>query len=1244
MTHHRPSLCRRVLPALFIATLPTAALATAQSLEYVELTNTYKTVTNFNVETTRGMSFSTAGMLAGINTHGSQLCVFFPGSLTPDVVVPTLNNPIAVDFYLPPTAAPGKEIAVVLCAGTHAVATHDTATGRILEVLQLPAETGDLVVDSENDRCFISIPGNNTCVQVRLPSLEIDAVFNVASQRPRFLSFDPGAADSIDDNRVFVAPETSGNNTISNTALLDGFLVAGGSVGFPDANVLAIDLDNWVFQTDGLPDEDLFLLPPQPTPSGVAPTVDAVAMLRRVGTLLMAHGRNPVTGDYWMVGTESLNTSGVNEPEIKGNFAVNLATISPTLGTGAPVPFNTLPQPSTFVDLDFVGGSYQAQHAISMPYALEFHPTGAALIAGSASDRIRILNTTGARIGDQDLPPGSIPRQIWTSDDGLVHLVYCWGTNVILAFDSSAVLQAMAADPNIIAPVGAGLIATFDLGVDPTPPTVARGRELFYDSSHSADSRFTCAHCHPGGGMDLLGWNLADFPHDHKDLMVTQSLRSIEDTFPYHWRGENDLEAFNSAFEGLLGGVRLTEDVTDPAIVAAGLSTDTNGIEFDEPSEFEDFKAFIFSLQVHANPHESIERRLDPNNTVDQDFLDPALMGATSTGGNPAVGQALMFKPGTLGAFSCADCHGLPNGAVGDPQVDDAGLVAGNLHLDVAHFRQLFHKEQPLVPISATDGSVTATWSVPRSGYGLSHDGNHTSIADFLLRNPFTLDTAQNEEADLAAFVQQADEGIAPAAHAVFQFDRTSRDSDLGFVRNTLIPQTGKDLRYEHWIDLAIVGQHRNAAGIMVDLRWSFDQLTSRFIPSDRTVTFANGTTGAQSWSQLGAAAQAGDAEFVLIGVPPGDGERWAIDRDDDGLDDTDEAAQFTDALAADTDGDGDPDGHEALNMGAPTNPAIQANDTTPASVVFARIDHTASTYIKLALEFTEPVTYEVIATGTLSGAVTERRFEFVTVDSVAVQRLTPSIPALTTNPAVVEPIPSVARIPNPYQFQINMTDLAGNTSSTVLTQSAETRDQLVLTPFVPGTPNTGPIPPPFLSRILTNLAWTQTPNGTTFSATAQVKARFDAPEVQAAYTGPTTPNGSASPEDQQVVAFQVIRVDAAGNRTVLSNTTGSPTYSTTTGSIFQDITFDTATPVNVGIDGPFLLAPATGPNGTATVDFSLSSPLPAGESICLNVIGIYEQDTSTTPAPPLNLMSPVSNASYNKPVTEAQYRALLFP
>lgn len=1208
---------------------------------YDELTNTYRSTANFNIETVRGLHVAPSLRILMINTHGSTLNMWVPGMQTSAPFFwPTLNNPIAVDAYTHstgPTTAP-IEYAVVLGGGTHALALHDLATGRIVRTLQLPAETGDVVVDQNGERAFVSLPGDNAVWQIGLPKLNVQAKFTVASQRPRFLHLDvdTGGSGSV---VVYVAPELSGNNTVSLNALQDAT-----HKNFPFANGFTLPVDLKPFLPGGLPDADLFAVTPHSTAGGPPPTLAAQAVLRNAGTILNAHGRNPETGAYWMVGVEALNTiSGslapTNEPLVNGKFALNRLTIAPTLSSSSP------PHANTFIDLDLVGPAYNSMFSISAPYGLAFHPSGYAAISGVASDQLRALDPAGNRVGDIELPPGSIPRSMAFDGTGVLMFVYCWGTNEVRVYDVNALLAAMAADSNQIAAVGAGYLLSFSLGADPASERIRHGRELFYDGDNSANGRFTCHHCHPGGGMDVIGWNIQDFPHDHKDLMVTQSLKSIEDTFPYHWRGERDLEAFNAAFAGLLGGAKLSE--------ASG-------------GDFEDFKAFVFSLQAHANPKQALSRKLDPSRATLQSMFE---LPAPAPGdpvppphavGNPVNGQLLMDKPNTLfDRFSCAQCHSKVAGSVGDPNIVDATSTIGtNITMDPAHFRQLTHKNQDIISLQLPLGATPVEFNTLRGGYGLSHDGNHSSIFDFLNRNPF--DFLQSDLEDLAAFVEQADEGIAPAVHVAYTIDSRTPAAVLKQIDSVVLPQAGATFQANHWVSFAIIGSHRDINGVTKDLTWWYLPANQTFFASDPTVVFPNGATGSQTWTALKTAAASRRAAFTLLGLPPGSAQRFANDADDDGLSNHDEGLFGSNRFVRDSDGDGDLDGHEASNGGNPTNAAIQSNDTTPPALTFARVDHTGASYVKYVLVFSEPVTLAITATNATTGHTTvERRFVPRQWDSVTVQRLQASLPAINfaAPPYVVGyPIPPTPGVTYPYTLSIVATDLGGNSVTVAGPGAAATRDQLVNNPFLVGqVGGTAGMPPAVLERTIENLAWVGIPGaGPSFQATATAKVRFDVPQLLSMYAAPpNTPNGSSNPYERQVVVAQVLHLNSlTGQWSVLPDAASGAmlTVSSPSGRLFDDVLLrdDQSTPVTFSmagaiIPGPYLLSTPSNSSGAVSFDFVLNTPVPAGDKIKLNIVAILEQDTRDAGLLPNEFWS-TSVSTYNMPNTTDANRGIASP
>ena len=95
----------------------------------------------------------------------------------------------------------------------------------------------------------------------------------------------------------------------------------------------------------------------------------------------------------------------------------------------------------------------------------------------------------------------------------------------------------------------------------------------------------------------------------------------------------------------------------------------------------------------------------------------------------------------------------------------------------------------------------------------------------------------------------------------------------------------------------------------------------------------------------------------VVMGLPVGMAERFAIDFDLDGLLNQDELALGTDPENPDSDGDGYPDGHEIANGGDPLDPSKGSSDTTPPSVFNLRVAWVTGAGAKIFFETDELTT-----------------------------------------------------------------------------------------------------------------------------------------------------------------------------------------------------------------------------------------------------------------------------------------------
>ncbi len=896
----RPPLAS-LLPATLLPALLSAQEFPEPPEEYAALTNPLSAATNFNIETVRGMLLAPDGLFS-LNTHASTI-VKHTTLTTPAWANEwhTVHNPVAI------TEANGKLL--VVGGSSWSLVEHDRNNGRVLRHTALRAEPADIVVDPGANMAYVACQGDNVVVRIDLATFTENAVYAIPAQRPRFLWFDATAEPPA----VYVAPALSGNNT----TLADP--PPPPQVGVDQVLTQVIDLDTTTHVGGDLPDEDLFRIDTT-LASGSTPP----AVLHRAGTLITEHGRNPADGRYWLISTESLNghPQRNSEDEHRGKFANAQLVIANNLGQGP------RPQPGVVVDLDIPigGGTKNSATSMSFPFALAFHSSGAAAIASSTSDLITLCDINGARLFDLPItqttnalqpamPPqlgNAIPRDLWWHHGANSLLVYLWGWNKVFVYDLN----------NVTSPP-----FWLDLGPDPLPLEIQRGRSIFYDATRPVEKdannvdkfagALSCNTCHPAGAMDLLGWGLSDSYADVKDLMVTQSLLSISDTFPYHWRGERNLDHFNGAFVGLLG----FRDKLD----------ESPGGELDE------FEAFVFSLQAPANRNQHVDRKL--------------------TGFSARQGQQVFLtKDNVLGSFSCAECHQMPAGANGDRIAEAILTIPSSAKLDVAHLRQLNHKDQGAVQVvlPAGSGVGTVTTQRARGGFGIAHSGRNLDLRNFIDNPPFLITPTEADQ--ITDFVRQFDQGIAPAAHRAYLVDSTNLGTVGATVASVLLAQAAPSKR---WVDVAAIG-YETVSSTVRDLRWAYDPAAGTFSVHDNSLP-------ARTWTQFQAAIT-GTNQYLFVGLPPANARRYALDPDNDDLTDAQELAVLptpTNPRNRDTDGDSYDDGYEVQVGGDPTDPNNIPSETNPPAfrnnTTLVR-DHETASFAKLYAQFTEPVTWKLEA------------------------------------------------------------------------------------------------------------------------------------------------------------------------------------------------------------------------------------------------------------------------------------------
>lgn len=1013
--------------------------AGSPTVPYHGVTNPRSQYASFNPEVVRGLAFDTVSSpdrLYSINAYAGTLMRFdLDATPTPDPEwrMRTVADPVAVLFQDP--------YVYVLGQGNHTLAKHAKDSGELLELLNLPSEPADILVDSAGD-AWISCMGADSVVRVDLTAMAIEATWGhgqgLALKRPRFLSLDPGSSGKVGTpgapERVLVAPFVSGNGsfmagkqndstdgTVDDPRTLSPSTIHDGTdpVEFGDSFMEPYGNDYGI-----LPDEDLFAI-------NVNGLSDAYPVARGVSTLLTGHGFNPATNAYWMLGIdlENQDPARQSEPALNGNFADNeLNLLDGDLPTGPGGPLVTAPGVPDAMgglmnrDIDSLVTGQQVwdptgEASLSFPYALAFgevlNGRPVAAVAGSTTPNVALFDTFGRRLSGTDMPIGtaSIEGRVVRSLQffGNELFIYCQETGNIIAWPMvpNGPFVKPADDPD----------REYDLGADPSPASIRRGRSVWYDAVGSMNGRVSCNTCHPGGEADGLAWSLKDDLTDFKDPMVTQTMKGALDAFPFHWRGERDLIDFNGAFTGLLG-------MDDP------LDEDP-----DAEHGFADFQAFVFSLQPAANPLQPIDREL----------RDTSAPHAQPNGmlGDPQRGQELFLGAipinGGTGTSDCSRCHAFPTGSIGNPRGDNNTNIAHTINDDAAMGLSIetasLHnlntlRQQPFASFlhRRMEGGLLreSNYRLPRLGFGYRHNGVDESNQDFVKDQFMSAGgiSAQNEidSADIGSFLDLWDSGTAPAVHHARRLNAdTVTAQEIVALRSELLNQAASDKR---WIDVVVIGRSPSPR------TWWFDPSAGaggEFVCEDPGV--ANVT--------LAAFLTPGWDNFFL-GCLPGQGRRLGIDYDDDGL--RNGAESSLDPFDPDFDNDGFPDGYEALTPGL--NPTVHnvAGDNldgvaprlSPVGTLAPELDFVSARLAKYHFETTEPARWSAVVR-----SLTTQDPEFELHSNVMATRHTIGIRKLLPSGNLAMGSP---QWDHRYEIDLTLTDYKGlDATVTFVVESAHT-------------------------------------------------------------------------------------------------------------------------------------------------------------------------------------------------------------
>jgi YVTN family beta-propeller protein len=589
----------------------------------------------------------------------------------------------------------------------------DLVTKQIVRTLVVGNEPTDVAFAGVPERAFVCV-SEEDALRVYDPA-NLDAL-------PQYLPLDQSdpiaLAVSPDQSTVYVAALDSGNRTTV-VPYLD--VIAGGgppppnppmnpSLPDPPRTALIVKHDGSAWRDEIGRSWNAFL-PYQLLDHDViafdAASLQQSAVYTDVGTNLFGIASSPVDGRLYVTNLESFNQIRF-EPNVRGRFQQNRVTvIDPSTGVVSPRHING------HIDYDVpTGSAIERALSLSLPTAPIVSSDGQVYFAAFGSAKVGVLNADGSLARRLEVGDGPIGVALDEPRDRLYVLRRVPGALAVVDLISESV-------------------TTIPVGFDPTPSEIHAGRKRFYSGQlSSAHGDLSCASCHINGAMDNMAWDLGNpqgvhIPnpdslysgfHPMKGPLMTQALKSLTDTNPFHWRGDRPaLRDFNPAFVSLMGR---EEPLTD--------------------LEFSEFEAFVFSLEYPPNPRRT---------------LDGGMAGIGS-GADPNHG-AYLFEFGALvtGGGDCLGCHTPPTGQ--NNVIIAADLLEQEQDLKVPQIRNLYEK---------TRFDREGPFSV--RGFGNAHDGATEDIVAFLQNPRFVFVGGDSDRADVAAFLLAFDSGTHAAVGA----------------------------------------------------------------------------------------------------------------------------------------------------------------------------------------------------------------------------------------------------------------------------------------------------------------------------------------------------------------------------------------------------------------------------------------------------------------------------------------------
>jgi len=704
------------------------------------------------------------------------------------------------------------------------------------------------------------------------------SILTLFTDTPRSLTVSP------DGKTVYAAGFNTGNQTtiIDEGAVCDGgenvepCEYSDGSIGYglPSPNVdiegnpqpeegliVKFNGENWVDELDriwdqkvmfSLPDKDVFKIDAEANPPAV------IGSFQHVGTTLYNMIVNPVSGKVYVSNTDAMNEVrfegtrpiGNEISSVIGHLHESRITV---LSDGPESPYDVKPlHINKHIDYSIVPSpSGTKKKSLALLQSMAITRNGKLLyVAAKGSSKVGIFNTKELE-NDSFVPSekdhivvsGGGPTGIALSNDEKTLFVLTRFNNSIVVIDTKKRKE----------------VESYSM-YSPEPESVVVGRPYLYDANYtSSNGEAACASCHVEGDVDHLAWDLGNplnlpranlnrghedaFPlrdyHALKGPMTTQSIRGLEKHGPLHWRGSrtaaekggdsNDVDGafktFNHAFVGLMGRENTLKDYEMQALAD-------------------------FSLQLYYPPN--------PLKALDNSLTEKQQAGRDAY---------MTFNVVQVNNRTCNDCHRLDpeNGIFGTTsEISNAGQTQ---QFKIPHFRNMYTRVGMF-------GRAITNHIIPGDGifmgdqirgYGYLHSGTVDTVSRTLVPI-MPLEMGKN----LVDFILNYDTNLAPIVGQ--QLTLSHQNFASASVRLDLMIERAAVGE----CDLIVKGNIRNQP------RGWYLQESGAFVSDkgrDATLTDAELRKLVNKYKTT---------TLTYTCTPPGSGIRMGIDRNSDGVYDSD--------------------------------------------------------------------------------------------------------------------------------------------------------------------------------------------------------------------------------------------------------------------------------------------------------------------------------------------------------------------